>query len=1338
MKTRVGILTASVLFFCGVLAQAETWPMKQKDQGHTGRAGYTVPLSRMNSSFFDIFLWQKPAPNSPSEGHLGGTSMTFHDAAGPHAADIVVGTYHWPKGICGMDRHTGKTFWSGNPNGGETLGEITPAFSPNGQTLYVINDATDPYGPLMAFATLDGPSAYRSNSAMAHPDHFQLGSPVICHNDQRIFSSQWCGKVYAASDNGSQISEVWAAPNSSGACTSEPSLWSNAENGEVIVATGRDGILRAFDDFENELWSVSLPQGTDATPTVDPMSGNIYVAIGWDDIHIVGLNVNGNPLWSDPAMMVFDWEEGVNSPQHASGAGCLSHDGATYYFQTVASDGTGKLYAINTVNGSVKWSYDTQSKGWEGIYSCPVVTANGVIVVGNNENGTFFALKDHGPSSVTLLDTFTVQANPYSETIARASATLSTDGLLYLPLRTFWVAGNGDGQTPNYTTQNLFSALDLTEDAQVILYPPGKQRAIAGNHSVRLKWTTIQDLSGTFAHYAIYRGTTAFTTVEGMTPIATLSSISTNNYIDNTAINGTSYFYAVTTVSTSGSEIKTIASVGPRTPRNETDLQVVSITRTPFYPRFCVDYTGTLVTEESGFGPYWFSAATGFCDGQNEFTKRGPDLNESMTYTAKIRNRGTNIFSDTVGIRWEVDGAVVAELDITLNLASGQMEGTQLVLPWDNESHDMQFTLLVNDARPQNNTLKSDTLAVGFLTYVDESFIEKFREEWTGNWPHPQTDDIIDWLNMHMDRFNELFADANCQKRVHYDVLEVLDDLAVDPAAPAPIHFAIFPFRYHWDTDGDPRLSGYYHQDDDIDYGLLHEMGHQLGMIDVYQLDLGGDQNQVNGQGYSAHDDLMRGCSPFIAPFHARAMNHWLKQPHGYYGQYLYNLPSTIQLRLLGQDGQPLNGATVKMYQMCERDSQGKIITNQMKAQGTTNAQGLFTLPNVPINPSLVPPVGTGDTLHNNPFGYVHVVGTNGVLLFRVEYESGIDYCWLDITECCTAYWNGQTETAVFDRPLVLGGSLMRIMPKDLAEGTAYDWAAWAEGATASVSDDTTNTQAGNASVKFTTNGGFDTYLRYPKTYTALWDLADATQLHLWFYAENPHGFQNESPWIRLKDANGNYFEYTYYEDGNRADFLNLANYQWREAVIPLEGPFVENGWNRAEHGTPDLRQIQMVEIHADTWDYGFDLWVDDVRFDWPESKYCNFQTDAIVNTADLAIMANHWLNQNCQFAPSQGADLNQDKKVDLVDFAIFTQSWLEETGYTVAGDTNNDGRVDLEDFALFTNQWLATNCSTPNHWCQNADIDRSGSVAIEDLAQLVENWLIDCQENPSDPACNF
>jgi len=718
MKNRMAVVCGLLWMIAGLVStgQADSWPMKQREQYHTGRADFVVPASRMNDAFFDIILWQTPAPGSPGEGNFGGSSMSFFDGAGPDESDIVAGTYHWPKGVQGMDRHTGKTFWYGNPDGGEYIARVTPGFSADGSTIYIINDSTLANGPLMAFYPVDGPYVFHDNRYDMNPEHLSLGSPLVCQDDGRIFAYSWNDRPYAAWDDGSDLGEVWAAPCQTHTCFNEPSLWTDMYGEKSIVSVGRGGFMMAFDDYGNILWDAPTPAGTDMTPTIDPDSGSIYVAVGMDHIYVVGLDIYGYPLWD--AAHVHDFTP-ITQPERAVGTGCLSFDGATYYFQTVAEDGSGKLYAINTSDGSLKWTYDTQSRGWEDHWACPIVTQNNVIIVGNNDNDTYFAIEDQGQDNPVLLDSLSIDESGS----ARNSATLSSDGLLYLPMRISWTAGNGNGQMPDYTVQNLFCALDLTEDAKTILYPPGKQRAIAGNGLVRLKWIQVQDIAGVFDHYAIYRDTDAFSSVESMTPLATVDGIDILSYQDETAVNGISYYYAITTVTASGGEVRTIHAIGPRTPRDETDLQVVSISRTPFYPRYCVHYTGSLVTEESGFGPYWCSAGTGLCEGQDENTNRWPDLNEEKTYTAKIRNRGTNTIYENILITWEIDGAVVEQYDSMTFLMPGETKTWDYILPWDDQSHDICFSIDINDDRTENNVLESNTLAVGYVTYIDESFI---------------------------------------------------------------------------------------------------------------------------------------------------------------------------------------------------------------------------------------------------------------------------------------------------------------------------------------------------------------------------------------------------------------------------------------------------------------------------------------------------------------------------------------------------------------------------------------------------------------------------------------
>ena len=1237
------------LFISATLAAhavADTWPMRQRDAQNTGRADFTVPASRLNSSFFDIFLWQKQSPGSPNEGNLDASSMVFYDGAGPGGVDLVAAGYHWPKGVQGMNRHTGELLWNGNPDGGESIGRITPAFSPDGSTVYVTNDATS--HPLMAFHSNSGPASYWHNGDDPNPGHMGASSPVIAP-DGRIFLHVWNDRPYGATDFGTYLSETFAASSSVCMCYSNPAVYVNGEQVQ-IVASGRCGDVRAFaGDSGSQIWNVATGYGTDADVTIDPANGRIYVSEGSDSIYVVGLDASGYPLWSTVAKQVFKWISGSNQPQRAVSAGCLSHDGATYYFQTVGQSANGRLYAINTSDGSTKWFYQTGSNGWELWGSSPIVTQDGVIIVGNNA-GTYYAIKDDVTQG-TLVDTLTTSGS------AQTAATLSSDGLLYLPLRTTWTTGNGDGDVPTFQIENVYSCIDISADATTVLPPPPGQLAVALNHAVKISWRPVMDPNSQFGHYAIYRATSAFNDVTGMTPAGTVPGINTTDYTDSTATNGVHYWYAVTTVSLGGGEQKAVQSTGPRTPRDESDLQIMYISRTPRFPRYLPQYTWYEVTEPSGFGPYGFTAATGLGGGQDGSTQRWPNLNDPVTYTAKVRNRGTNALSGTLSGTWRFDGVVVSSPTKPLSLAPGATMSFTYTRLWDNQRHAIKFTLNYGDAHSENNEVTVFTKSAPFLTYVDTGFIEDFREVSTPNYPQAATGDMIDWLQRHATEMNSMFAAAGSLKRVHYDLLEVTRDGDPDPTIDTT-PFGIFPFRYYGDQWSDPRSPGYYHADVDIDYGLCHEMSHQLGLIDIYQLDIPPEANQVSSMGYTAVPCLMHGCSDFYSLESALGMTQWVDIVHGYYGQYMYHLPQEVRVRILDYQGNALPGATVKMYQIAERPGIGKVISNQIKAQGVTDSSGVWALPNVPIDHDLVPTTYGGDTLPDNPFGYLAVVGTNGVLHFKVEYGGFVDYCWLDINDVNVAYWQGQTTTATFDRQLALGGDLQNFPPADMVEMNADHWSKWAQEGTITLSNDTTRKKTGAASLKAVFTGGFDNYVRYPLGILANWDLTSVQSIRFWVYAENPNGgFQSASPWVRLGNFQNGYFQWT-----PSSDILNQAIGTWVQFTIPTGG---NSTWARSTFGSPSLDSINYLEIHADTWGAGFTLWLDGVGF-------------------------------NPTPAPVPG-DCNCDRVVDLSDIDAFVLALTDPAGYAAqhpmcpitTADMNLDGQVDGRDIQAFVNLLL-------------------------------------------------
>ncbi|MCF7954259.1 MAG: serine protease, partial [Phycisphaerae bacterium] len=65
---------------------------------------------------------------------------------------------------------------------------------------------------------------------------------------------------------------------------------------------------------------------------------------------------------------------------------------------------------------------------------------------------------------------------------------------------------------------------------------------------------------------------------------------------------------------------------------------------------------------------------------------------------------------------------------------------------------------------------------------------------------------------------------------------------------------------------------------------------------------------------------------------------------------------------------------------------------------------------------------------------------------------------------------------------------------------------------------------------------------------------------------------------------------------------------------------------------------------------------------------------------------------------------------------------WVFST--KLAGDFDHDCDVDLEDFSELAQKWMLETCDITNNYCQGTDIDKLGSVSMEDLVIFVENWL--------------
>jgi hypothetical protein len=65
---------------------------------------------------------------------------------------------------------------------------------------------------------------------------------------------------------------------------------------------------------------------------------------------------------------------------------------------------------------------------------------------------------------------------------------------------------------------------------------------------------------------------------------------------------------------------------------------------------------------------------------------------------------------------------------------------------------------------------------------------------------------------------------------------------------------------------------------------------------------------------------------------------------------------------------------------------------------------------------------------------------------------------------------------------------------------------------------------------------------------------------------------------------------------------------------------------------------------------------------------------------------------------------------------------WVFST--ELAGDYDHDCDVDLSDYTALAAAWMSQGCAMTNNFCNGEDIDKLGSVNIDDLAILLSHWL--------------
>lgn len=447
------------------------------------------------------------------------------------------------------------------------------------------------------------------------------------------------------------------------------------------------------------------------------------------------------------------------------------------------------------------------------------------------------------------------------------------------------------------------------------------------------------------------------------------------------------------------------------------DLDVTYISRTPLCNRYDVWYT-------YDGRPYLRPGS--------EHDKRWPAQGKVVTFTAHMANKGT-VPSGSFAYKWFIDDIEVSSgTHSTLNPGEEGVETFEWT--WahslDGErllgSHTVRFVAdpanAILETYESNNSLEDRTDALSLVLAVTPELYAALETPADPQWPYSAED----WLQKQIAAMNAAFTRSVYASAPDGIVERVRLDSIVIASSPPPTN---------WSEDGgffmsaDDRFgNAYYDPETDVSGGLLHELTHQLGIIDMYNLNVPLEVPQVLDRlGRPVQMEYFTGAlfpglmnNPGIRPpiydeHTSVALNANKGYRRGYYGEYLYDVPEQTYVRVLDNRGSPAAGITVRLYQRSsDPGSYGcrfGIIDNVPEIAGVTDSNGLLLLTNRTVGTSTT--TNTGHTLRDNPFGVIDIVGKNDEFILELAKGSHQEYHWLDITQFNLTVWRSDPDSTI-------------------------------------------------------------------------------------------------------------------------------------------------------------------------------------------------------------------------------------------------------------------------------------------------------------------------------------
>ena len=465
------------------------------------------------------------------------------------------------------------------------------------------------------------------------------------------------------------------------------------------------------------------------------------------------------------------------------------------------------------------------------------------------------------------------------------------------------------------------------------------------------------------------------------------------------------------------------------------DLGVTYIERLPRYQKYQLAYF------EHGECLYPYNQFKGavVCPSQ-EGIQRWPDPGDPIELIAYVWNFG-NRPSGPFDYEWKLNDETL-EAGRHGGLESGKYAEFTLLTEWPGDESNPTVTFAVDTPNEIEELIENNNAIVDWIKGYTLGFYfspEAYESLSLSTKVGTKFQSPEHWVHQNIARMNEMFAEYGLQDRVRAELFDIAQERTLHHTHDLRWYMDGWWGIWHEDTWTGHRVDNFdlwhYTERPDVEDALIHELMHQLGVIDLYQLYVGepdvllpdanrpGEKAGCGADYWSSEwdcyrlpehlNDIMASLQPFIGPHTAGGLRSNTGHRRGFYGEYLYDTPETTVVRIIDKKGNELPNVTLRFYQV-EVQERRKVQDAIPEFVLITDDFGIAVLPNRGITGIVT---ATGHQLRPNPFGVIDVVGNNGT--FLIEMVGGCtNYEWLSVVELNLAYWRGDTDEAVFTKKL--------------------------------------------------------------------------------------------------------------------------------------------------------------------------------------------------------------------------------------------------------------------------------------------------------------------------------